>query len=170
QPARALHVMCSEGDVAGIVELLRHVHDQVSDVRALVRYQDPLAEMKSGLHLAVENGHEDIVWLLLWLSSTLPTEAFPLPGRQAVESLGLGRLSLQPDDDIRGLLDGRGRTAEGIAQQDPGPCSYLRGNIRPCKAGMKAAGLAEHSRFEAWQGSGTEGKVVISCSSRGTAY
>ncbi|POR38753.1 Uncharacterized protein TPAR_01039, partial [Tolypocladium paradoxum] len=125
RPARALHVMCSEGDVAGIVELLRHVHDEVSDIGSLVRYQDPLAEMKSGLHLAVEGRQEDAVWLLLWLSSTMPTESFPPPARQVAETLGLGRLSLQPDGDIRALQDGHGRTAEDLAQENQAAWSTL---------------------------------------------
>jgi len=125
RPARALHVMCSEGDVAGIVELLRDVHDEVSDVGSLVRYQDPLAEMKSGLHLAVESRQEDVVWLLLWLSSAMPTESFPPPARQVAESMGLGRLGVQPDGDIRALHDGHGRTAEDLAQQDQAAWSRL---------------------------------------------
>ena len=125
RPARALHVMCSEGDVTGIVELLRDVHDEVGDIESLVRYQDPLAEMKSGLHLAVESGHEDVVWLLLWLSSTMPSESFPPPARQAAESMGLGRLNVQRDGDIRALQDGQGRTAEALAQQSQAVWSRL---------------------------------------------
>lgn len=116
RPARALHVMCSEGDVGGIIELLQ---GQVSDAASLVRYQDPLADMKSALHLAVENKHEDVVWLLLWLSSTMPNESFPGPARDVAESMGLGRPIVQSNDDVRGLRDGRGRTAEHIAQEKP---------------------------------------------------
>ncbi|UNI15602.1 hypothetical protein JDV02_002122 [Purpureocillium takamizusanense] len=119
RPARALHVMCAEGDVAGIVELLRDVHDEVSDVGSLVRYQDPLAEMKTGLHLAVSNRQEEAVWLLLWLSSPMPSQSFPPPARQVAESMGLGRLNVQPDADIRALRDAQGRTAEDVAQDDP---------------------------------------------------
>ncbi|KAJ6443443.1 fungal specific transcription factor [Purpureocillium lavendulum] len=118
RPARAFHVMCSEGDVAGIVELLRDVHDEVSDVGSLVRYQDPLAGMKSGLHLAVANGQEEAVWLLLWLSSATPSESFPQPARQVAESMGLGRLSVEADADIRALRDAQGRTAESVAQEN----------------------------------------------------
>ena len=101
------------------VELLRDVHDEVSDVGSLVRHQDPLAEMRSGLHLAVANRQEEAVWLLLWLSSTMPSESFPPPARQVAESMGLGRLSVQPDADIRALKDAQGRTAESVAQDDP---------------------------------------------------
>ena len=75
--------------------------------------------MRSGLHLAVANRQEEAVWLLLWLSSTMPSESFPPPARQVAESMGLGRLSVQPDADIRALKDAQGRTAESVAQDDP---------------------------------------------------
>lgn len=117
RPARALQVMCSEGDVGGIVELLGEASDQASDLTSLVCYQDPLSSMKTGLHLAVENRQEEVLWLLLWLSSTLPNTAFPGPARHSAESMGIGRLSATSDGDVRGLRDAQGRTAEDLAQQ-----------------------------------------------------
>lgn len=125
RPARAFHVMCSEGDIAGIIDLLRDISDEGQDVGGLIRYQDPLAEMKSGLHLSVENHQEEIVWTLLWLSSTMPTESFPGLVRQTAEGVGLGRLDVQPGDDIRVLRDYQGRTAETVAKQNPGVLSAL---------------------------------------------
>ncbi|KAH7324444.1 hypothetical protein B0I35DRAFT_348096 [Stachybotrys elegans] len=117
RPARAMHIMCSEGDVVGIVELLRDASDEVGDMASFVRYQDPLSEMKSGLHVAVEKGQEEAVWLLLWLCSTIPTAAFPGPARQAAEAMGVGRLGVAADGDIRALRDSQGRTAEDTARQ-----------------------------------------------------
>lgn len=114
-PARAFHVMCAEGDIDGAFELLYHASEQVPDVGAMVRYQDPLSGMKSGLHLAVEHQHEGVVWLLLWLSSHVPLDAFPADARHAAESLGLGRLSIGPGEDIRALQDDRGKTAAEVA-------------------------------------------------------
>ncbi|QUC20440.1 uncharacterized protein UV8b_04681 [Ustilaginoidea virens] len=125
RPARAFHVMCSEGDIAGMIDLLRDESEQGADVGSIVRYQDPLANMKSGLHLSVEKQQEEIVWTLLWLSSTLATESFPDLVRHAAEEFGLGRLSVQANEDIRGLRDCHGRTAETIAKQDPGVLSVL---------------------------------------------
>lgn len=113
--------MCSEGDVAGIVELLRDIHDEVDDLGAFIRYQDPLAEMRSGLHLAIEKKQEEAVWLLLWLVSTIPDDGFPSPARHAAESLGVGRLQVTAEGDIRGLKDGQGRSAADLAQQIQGP-------------------------------------------------
>ncbi|KAI9167309.1 putative phospholipase C20G8.02 [Paramyrothecium foliicola] len=105
RPARALHVMCSEGDVGGIVVLLHDAGGEGADVGALIRYQDPLANMKSGLHLAIESGQEEVAWLLLWLSSTVPDEVFPQPAVQAAQSMGVGRLNVGVDADIRSLKD-----------------------------------------------------------------
>ncbi len=129
-PARAFHVMCAEGDIDGAFELLYHASEQVPDVGAMVRYQDPLSGMKSGLHLAVENQHEGVVWLLLWLTSHIPIDAFPTEARQAAESLGLGRLSIGPGEDIRALQDDRGKTAANVA-----------GELNGCRLSILETGL-----------------------------
>jgi hypothetical protein len=121
RPARALHVMCTEGDVGGIVELLQDASSEGADVGALLRYQDPLADMKSGLHLAVEKGQEEIAWLLLWLSSTVPDAEFPEEALMVAQSLGVGRLNVASSDDVRSLKDSEGRLAGQIAQQVQGP-------------------------------------------------
>lgn len=125
RPARAMHIMCSEGDVGGIVELLHDANDQSADLQALILYQDPLSSMQSGLHLAIAKGQEEVVWLLLWLSSTLSTDTFPIPARQVAESLGVGRQSVDADRDIRSLKDNHGRLAENVAQQLSGQWSSL---------------------------------------------
>ncbi|KAG6022103.1 hypothetical protein E4U41_002315 [Claviceps citrina] len=125
RPARAFHVMCSEGDVAGVIDLLQDVSGQGHDVAGIIRYQDPLHDMKSGLHLSVENQQMPMVWTLLWLSSTLPTESFPDLFRQSVGGSGLGRLTVQPEEDIRGLTDCQGRTAQRLAEQNPGRLAAL---------------------------------------------
>ena len=130
RPARAFHVMCSEGDVDGIVDLLRDIEqgggkDGDGDEEGkptltpaqLIRYQDPLANMKSGLHFAIEQGREEVVWLLLWLASPLRTDAFPGPLREIAQAMGLQRPVTPPSEDIRALQDDRGRTAETIAAE-----------------------------------------------------
>jgi hypothetical protein len=120
RPARAYHVMCSEGDVDGIVELLRDADQGNGDEPSLspaqlIRYQDPIGNMKSGLHLAVENAQEEVVWLLLWIASPLATEVFPEAAVSAASSMGLQRPTTAREDDIRLLQDDSGRTAEAIA-------------------------------------------------------
>lgn len=116
-PARAFHEMCAEGDIDGLVALVYHSGDQVPDLGGMIRYQDPLSGMKSGLHLAIGNRQEDVAWLLLWLSSSLSSDVFPLETRQGVESLGLGRLEVNTTTDIRGLLDSDGRSASALSAQ-----------------------------------------------------
>lgn len=124
-PARAFHVMCASGDVDGLVELLYYSSDQVPDLGAMIRYQDPLYGMKSGLHLAVENRQEEVAWLLLWVSSLLASDMFPPGARQSAESIGLGRLCVDSSTDIRGLLDGEGRSAAALSVQLGGPSLHL---------------------------------------------
>ena len=116
-PARAFHLMCAGGDLDGLVELLYQSGDQIPDLGSMIRYQDPLSGLKSGLHLAVENRHEGVAWLLLWLSSSLPSNVFPVEARQGVESIGLGRLNVSSDADVRSLMDGEGRTAAALSAE-----------------------------------------------------
>ncbi|KAK8138810.1 hypothetical protein PG984_002190 [Apiospora sp. TS-2023a] len=117
RPARAFHVMCSEGDVGGIVELLQDLEQDETSMSAgkLIRYQDPLAANKTGLHLAVEKGQEEVLWLLLWLASPLAAELFPEQALAAAQSLGVQRSSTSSADDIRAFQDNQGRTAEAVA-------------------------------------------------------
>ncbi|KAK8049372.1 hypothetical protein PG994_011102 [Apiospora phragmitis] len=117
RPARAFHVMCSEGDVGGIVELLQDLEGDGTSMSPgkLLRYQDPLAANKTGLHLAVEKGQEEVLWLLLWLASPLANELFPDAALAAAQSMGLQRSSTSSADDIRAFQDNQGRTAEAVA-------------------------------------------------------
>jgi hypothetical protein len=125
RPARALLVMCAEGDVGGVVELLRDASDSIEDLTAFVTYQDPLGDMKNGLHLAIENSQEESLWLLLWLCSTIPESAFPEYARSVAEATGVGRLSVNRERDIRGLRDNQGRTAADLAQQRQGQWGHI---------------------------------------------
>lgn len=117
--AQALHLMCAEGDVGGIVELLQDVAADEADgavdgmdVATILRYQDPLNGMRSGLHVAVERNQEEVFWLLLWLASGLSTTAFPEAVSQASLGMGLQKGEVGPGkEDIRFLKDGQGRTA-----------------------------------------------------------
>lgn len=134
RPARAFHVMCGEGDVGGIVDLLRDIDQEGGEpglpLAQLIRYQDPLANMKSGLHLAIEQGQEEIVWLLLWIASPLRTDAFPGPLREIAQAMGLQRPVTSPSEDIRALKDERGRMAEAIAAEHEGPwVTLLQANV-----------------------------------------
>ncbi|KAI5923082.1 hypothetical protein F4810DRAFT_710843 [Camillea tinctor] len=138
--ARAFHVMCSEGDVGPIIDLLAEA-DLPSDdglptmSRAkLLRYQDPLAHMRSALHVAVEAAQEQVLWLLLWMASPLRTAAFPESARQTAAAIGLQRPETGAlHDDIRALADETGRTAEALAAEKGGPWAAVvqAGVLRP---------------------------------------
>lgn len=110
--------MCAEGDVGGIVELLNAIEeDRDEDDMSptdLLRYQDPLEGMKTGLHMALEKNQQEAVWLLLWLASSLPTGAFPEEVTEAAQVMNAGR-STAEGTDIRSLRDEEYRTAEEVA-------------------------------------------------------
>jgi hypothetical protein len=118
RPARAFITMCGEGDVGGIVELLKAIDDDPDEedmpTTALLRYQDPLDGMKTGLHIAIEKSQQESVWLLLWLASGLPTASFPDEVLQATGAIGAGRETAQ-GPDIRSLRDEQNRTARDVA-------------------------------------------------------
>lgn len=82
----------------------------------LLRYQDPLGGLQSGLHVAVQNSQEEVAYLLLFLASRLPLEAFPPAVLQSAEQVGLTRpASVATQADIRTLHDQRGETAGAYA-------------------------------------------------------
>ena len=119
RPARAFMTMCGEGDIAGIIELLKAIEEDPDEgdmsPADLLRYQDPLDALKTGLHVAVERTQQESVWLLLWLASGLQTQVFPEEVSQAAEVMGASRATAQ-GSDIRGLRDKQGRTAEDVAK------------------------------------------------------
>lgn len=119
RPARAYMIMCAEGDVGGIVELLDAIDEDADEgdmsPAELLRYQDPLDGGKTGLHVALEKSQQDVVWLLLWVASEFPTWAFPDEVANAAQVMGAGRETAR-GPDIRSLRDEQGRTAEDIAR------------------------------------------------------
>lgn len=128
---RAFLEFCREGDVGAIVDLLKGGHEQLghTDVDAegmgdmgksaeeILRYQDPIGEMASGLHAAAANGHREVAWLLLLLASELPELEFPALVFQEAASLGVMRGDQSGRADIRELRDAHGRTAEVVARE-----------------------------------------------------
>lgn len=118
RPARALHIMATEGDVYGAVELLHAAEEEDPEsLPSLVLYRDPLAGSRSALHLAVEGSQEGFVWLLLWIASVIPEGAFPDELRALAEAVGLERMQVEGAEDVRGLWDDNGDTAEALAQK-----------------------------------------------------
>lgn len=107
----------------GIVELLRDLNEEfggdIVQLGHLLRYRDPLAGGVSGLHLAVERDQEEVVWLLLWLASSVSSGAFPDHARHVAESWQIQRIVVT-GDDIRSLRTDAGLSAEDIARSQGG--------------------------------------------------
>jgi hypothetical protein len=115
RPARAFMTMCAEGDVAGVLELLKAMEEDRDSgdmsPAQLLRYQDPLDSGLTGLHVAVEKSQQEVFWLLL--ASNIPIDAFPHEVVQLAQSMGAARY-LGSEGDIRDFRDQQGRTAGNI--------------------------------------------------------
>lgn len=124
---RAFLEFCAEGDVGAILDLINGEEDEDFSVNDndegaaksidVLRYQDPLGSMSTGLHVAIANGQEEIAWLLLLLVSSLEPQFFPPDVIQAAETLGAKREEQTGKVDIRVLEDSEHRTAENLAKK-----------------------------------------------------
>ncbi|KAL8839939.1 MAG: hypothetical protein Q9176_004166 [Flavoplaca citrina] len=127
---RAFLEFCAEGDVGAILDLINgdkgEDHKDVSMSSKeegaarpidVLRYQDPMGSFSTGLHVAVSNGREEIVWLLLFVASSLELHFFPPDFLEAAQTLGATREEQTGKVDIRILEDSSHRTAENLAQQ-----------------------------------------------------
>ena len=118
---RAFLELCEEGDVEAIVDLLNDGDDgkdeESSDQSAghsidVLRYQDQIGSLGSGLHVAVQNQRVEVVWLLLLLASNLELGRFPAAVLVNAQNLGIQRGDQSGKADIRSLKDFQGMTAE----------------------------------------------------------
>lgn len=111
--------MCAEGDISGIVELLKDQEDNEDEdsmsPAEILRFQDPLDSSRTGLHVGIMREQEEVVWLLLWLASDLAPQAFPEEVSQTAQVMGAPRDTAR-GVDIRSLVDEQGRRAEDMAR------------------------------------------------------
>lgn len=124
---RAFLEFCREGDHRAIADLLKscgeHEEDMDDDdgpsksADEILRYQDPIGDMQSGLHAAAANGHREVAWMLLLLASNYPELEFPALVFQEAAALGVMREEQDDKVDIRSLKDAHGRTAEHVARE-----------------------------------------------------
>ncbi|KAH7378271.1 hypothetical protein BKA66DRAFT_421323 [Pyrenochaeta sp. MPI-SDFR-AT-0127] len=145
--SRAFLEFCREGDYRAIIDMLRD--DEVDEdddgdeamgddeqpgkevgIDKILRYQDPIGEMQSGLHAAVQAESQEVAWLLLLLASNLDLLEFPALVFQEAESWGIMRGLTEDKVDIRSLRDANGKTAEDIAKEVGGPWVTWIGNGR----------------------------------------
>ncbi|KAK4893711.1 hypothetical protein LTR27_007958 [Elasticomyces elasticus] len=123
--SRAFLEFCAQGDHRGIAALLNSCiaeNDDDDDQPTktpdeILRYQDPLNNNSSGLHVACANGHREVAWLLLLLASEYPELEFPALVYQEAAALGVMREEQTGKVDIRSLKDSNGRTAEDVARE-----------------------------------------------------
>jgi hypothetical protein len=130
--ARSFLEFCRKGDLGALVEMIRGGGDGDEDedvemededgqkqVVDFLRYQDPLGDMESGLHAAVQAQSREVAWLLLLMASNLDLMQFPPEVFQEAAALGI----MRPEEgqgekvDIRSLKDSHGRTAEDLANE-----------------------------------------------------
>ncbi|KAF2195856.1 hypothetical protein K469DRAFT_545859 [Zopfia rhizophila CBS 207.26] len=121
---RAFLELCREGDVSSIVDMLLDDEDDEDDEDTrkitndeLLRYQDPIGDMQSGLHAAVQSGSREVAWLLLLVASNLDLSQFPAQVLQEAETFGIMRGDMEGKADIRSLRDGNGKSAEDLARE-----------------------------------------------------
>lgn len=134
---RAFLEFCGEGDIEAIVDMLNDQREEdddddeeiagqekCSDTRIrskdILRYQDQIGSMGSGLHVAVENQRTDVAWLLLLLASPFDISQTPDEVLRAADELGISREDQTGRIDIRSLRDSEGRTAEDRAASTGG--------------------------------------------------
>ena len=83
----------------------------------LLRYQDPIGDMQSALHAAVQAQSREVAWLLLLLASNLDLVEFPAEVFQEAEALGIMRGDVTGKPDIRSLRDADGKSPEDLARE-----------------------------------------------------
>jgi hypothetical protein len=131
---RAFLEFCREGDMQAVVGMITEDSDDEEEededmgdddnaggkpvsIDDLLRYQDPIGEMQSGLHAAVQAQSREVAWLLLLLASNYPLMDFPPEVFQEAEALGIMRGLTEDKVDIRSLKDANGKTAEDLAKE-----------------------------------------------------
>ncbi|KAI9724756.1 MAG: hypothetical protein M1812_000031 [Candelaria pacifica] len=116
---RAFLEFCREGDIEAIVDLLQDDVDDSGDENGqpidVLRYQDPIGGMNSGLHIAILAQRSEVVWLLLLMASSLSLEQFPTEVLQAAEQMGISRNGQASNIDIRNLKDDEGKVPRDLA-------------------------------------------------------
>ncbi|PSN61457.1 hypothetical protein BS50DRAFT_680882 [Corynespora cassiicola Philippines] len=144
---RAFLEFCREGDVKAIIDMLQNEEVDEDDddddemdegeqsgrtigADEMLRYQDPIGDMQSGLHAAVHAQSRETAWLLLLLASNLDLTEFPAEVFQEAEALGIMRGITEDKTDIRSMKDGNGKTAEDIAKEVGGVWVGWIGNGR----------------------------------------
>lgn len=146
---RAFLEFCREGDFRAICAMLNDDDDDDDEeededmmdsgdgngtahrkitTSTLLRYQDPIGDMQSGLHAAVQAQSREVAWLLLLLASKVDLIQFPAEVFQEAEALGVMRSDdADTEVDIRSLKDADGKSPEDLAREAGGVWSDFVG-------------------------------------------
>jgi hypothetical protein len=144
---RAFLEFCREGDYKAIIGMLQDDEVEEDDedeemadsdeagnkevgIDRMLRYQDPIGDMQSGLHAAVQAQSREVAWLLLLLASNYDLMEFPPLVFQEAASMGIMRGLTEDKVDIRSLRDANGKTAEDVANEVGGVWHGWTGNGR----------------------------------------
>jgi hypothetical protein len=144
---RAFLEFCREGDYKAIIGMLQDDEVEEDDedeemadsdeagnkevgIDRMLRYQDPIGDMQSGLHAAVQAQSREVAWLLLLLASNYDLTEFPPLVFQEAASMGIMRGLTEDKVDIRSLRDANGKTAEDVANEVGGVWHGWTGNGR----------------------------------------
>jgi len=126
--ARAFLEFCHAGDAQAVAEMIKFSKEAEEEdedehgpsMEQVYRYQDPIGNMQSGLHAAVQSGSREVALLLLLMASELPLTEFPAEVFQEAETMGIMREEGAESTglaDIRTLRDAEGKTAEDLARE-----------------------------------------------------
>ena len=121
--SRAFLELCREGDHRAIVDLLKSCFQDENDADGdesspgvektpdeILRYQDPIGDMESGLHACAATGHREVAWLLLLLASNFPELDIPALVFQEAATLGVMR------EDQEGNADNNDQVTVALAK------------------------------------------------------
>ncbi|KAG8532542.1 uncharacterized protein KY384_002419 [Bacidia gigantensis] len=144
---------CGQGDIDALADLLEGDSEDDEqtgqtfshETSLLLRYQDQIRTMNSGLHVAVQNGRTEVAWLLLLLASSLDMAHFPAEVLRAAQGLAFIRHDPREKTDIRSLRDSEGKTAEERAASMDGIWDeWVRHNLimRRTQRRMRIDGLS----------------------------
>ncbi|PNS16106.1 Ubiquitin-conjugating enzyme E2 6 [Sphaceloma murrayae] len=83
----------------------------------IMRYQDPLGNMDTGLHAAIANRNDDVAWLLLFIGTNMNDHEFPAAILEETRSEGIQRQTQEGLVDIRSIRNAQGKVPLEIAQE-----------------------------------------------------
>ena len=117
---------CRMGDIDALIHFIRNESGEEDSEGSqgsldILRYIGSFEGIEgSGLHVAVRNNQQEVVWLLLVLGSSIDWATFPPMVLAAMNGMGLSKDDRSCEPDIRTLKDNEGKTAAVLAKEKGG--------------------------------------------------